>query len=77
MVIGGVILMIAAKLDRISDAEIQENGINALKNALGVTGMLRFLEQFDHGGNGDYTQEKYLEEELEPTDAEIRAMFGY
>ena len=77
MVIGGVILIIAEKLDRISDAEIQENGINALKSALGVTGMLRFLEQFDHGGNGDYTQEKYLEEELEPTDAEIRAMFGY
>ena len=29
--------------------DIQKNGIVALKEALGVTGALKFLEQFDHG----------------------------
>ena len=44
--------------------------------AMGVTGAIRFLEQFDQGGYGDYTAEKYLNEEVEPTDEEIRRMFG-
>ena len=69
--------MIAAKLDIVSNAKIQENGIVALKDALGVTGMLKFMEQFDQGGHGDYTNEKYLHEEEEPTDDEIRRIFGY
>jgi hypothetical protein len=77
MVIGGVILMIAAKLDIVSDAKIQENGIMALKESLGVTGMLKFLEQFDRGGEGNYTEEKYLVDSQEPTDEEIRKMFGF
>lgn len=34
------------------------------------------LEQFDQGGSGDYTAEKYLNDEPEPTDEEIRKMFG-
>lgn len=29
--------------------------LNDLVESLGVTGMLRFLEQFDHEGSGDYT----------------------
>ena len=66
--------MIAAKLNT---SELQKNGLDALKNALGVTGTLKFLEQFDHGGSGDYTAEKYATNEAEPTDAEIRKMFGY
>jgi len=76
MVIGGVVLMIATRLNVINDAEIQKNGLSALKESLGVTGTLRFLEQFDHGGYGDYTAEKYENEEPEPTDEEIRKMFG-
>jgi hypothetical protein len=60
-----------------TNAEIQKNGLNALKESLGVTGMLRFLEQFDHGGSGDYTAEKYENEETEPSDEEIRKMFGF
>lgn len=56
---------------------IEEIGLNALKESLGVTGMLRFLEQFDHGGSGDYTAEKYKNEEPEPSDEEIRKMFGF
>ena len=37
--------------------------LNDLVESLGVTGMLRFLEQFDYGGNGDYTAEKYGKDE--------------
>lgn len=77
MVIGGVISMITTKHDTITNAEIQKNGLNALKESLGVTGMLRFLEQFDHGGSGDYTTEKYENEEPELSDEEIRKMFGF
>lgn len=76
MVTGGVILMIATKLDITNPAEIQRNGLAALKDALGVTATIRFLEQFDKGGSGDYTAEKYLNEETEPSDEEIRRMFS-
>ncbi|MCX4324478.1 MAG: hypothetical protein OSJ59_16165 [Lachnospiraceae bacterium] len=68
--------MISAKLNVVNNMEIQRNGITALKDALGVTGALKFLEQFDRGGYGDYTAEKYQNEESEPTDEEIRRMFG-
>ena len=68
--------MIATRLNVMNDTEIQKNGLSALKDALGVTGTLRFLEQFDHGGYGDYTAVKYTNEEIEPTDEEIRKMFG-
>lgn len=67
--------MIMARRNIISNNEIQTNGLNALKEALGVTGTLKFLEQFDQGGHGDYTAEKYLSDEPEPTDEEIRRMF--
>lgn len=67
--------MIIARRNIISNNEIQTNGLNALKEALGVTGTLKFLEQFDQGGYGDYTAEKYLNDEPEPTDEEIRRMF--
>ena len=45
MVNGGVILMIATRLDTTTNMEIQKNGLHALKESLGVTGMLRFLVQ--------------------------------
>ncbi len=38
-------------------AEIREQGIEALVNALGPTGMARFLQQFEMGG-GDYTRDR-------------------
>ena len=68
--------MISARLNIMSSTEIQRNGMAALKEALGVTGTLKFLEQFDNGGYGNYTAEKYLNEEKEPTNEEIRKMFG-
>lgn len=68
--------MISTRLDVVNNADIQKVGLKALKDALGVTGTLKFLEQFDHGGYGDYTKEKYVSEGNEPTDEEIRKMFG-
>ena len=68
--------MIATRLNITTNSELQRNGINALKNALGVTGTLKFLEQFDHGGSGDYTSEKYTHDERKPSDEEIRKIFG-
>ena len=60
------------KINKIPDGQIQIQGINALKDALGVTGTLRFLEQFD---NGDYTKEKYNEKDLNLSKEEILEMF--
>lgn len=77
MVIGGIVFMISAKLKVTNNVEIQKNGLEALKNALGVTGTIKFLERFDHGGCGDYTKEKYEYVEREPSDGEIRQMFGF
>jgi hypothetical protein len=41
-----------------------------------VAGTIKFLEQYDNGGSGDYTEEKYKDDSKDPTDAEIRKMFG-
>lgn len=43
---------------------IQEKGTRALIKELGAVGMVRYLEQYDNGGSGDYTQEKYDKEDL-------------
>ncbi len=67
--------MITARRNVISNNEIQTMGLNALRETLGVVGTLKFLEQFDNGGAGDYTAEKYLKDQPEPTDEEIRRMF--
>lgn len=69
--------MIATKLDITNAAELQKNGLAALRKTLGVTAAVKFLEQFDKGGSGDYTAEKYLKEDPDPTDDEIRKMFGF
>lgn len=68
--------MIAARIDITNSTDLQRDGLNALKNALGVTGTIKFLEQFDNGGFGDYTAEKYVNEEPEPSNEEIRKLFG-
>ena len=39
--------------------EIRKKGIEALNNALGPVGMVRFLHQFE-SGTGDYTKERTL-----------------
>ncbi len=38
---------------------IQTKGTEVLLRELGLVGMVRYLEQYDNGGTGDYTKEKY------------------
>lgn len=40
-------------------SEIRRLGTEALVKAIGPIGMARYLEEFDNGGAGDYTKEKY------------------
>ena len=42
--------------------QIRMVGLEALKNALGAVGAVRFLQQYDTG-YGDYTKEKYAIQE--------------
>lgn len=65
----------AVKMNVIPDSQIQALGIEALKSKLGVTGTLKFLEQFDNGGSGDYTKEKYETDDEKMTKEEMLNMF--
>ena len=38
---------------------IQTKGTEVLLRELGPVGMVRYLEQYDNGGTGEYTKEKY------------------
>ena len=38
---------------------IMRTNTEALVKALGPIGMARYLEEYDNGGKGDYTKEKY------------------
>lgn len=40
-------------------SEIRRLGMEALTKALGPIGMAKYLEEYDGGGRGDYTKEKY------------------
>lgn len=40
-------------------SEVRRLGTEALVKALGPIGMARYLEEYDNGGQGDYTKEKY------------------
>ena len=40
-------------------SEIRRIGTEALLKALGHIGMAKYLEEYDNGGTGDYTKEKY------------------
>lgn len=48
-----------AKMDVMPVNQIQAIGMEVLKDKLGVTRTLKFLEHFDNGGSGNYTKEKY------------------
>jgi len=43
--------------------EVRQLGLEALREALGPIGMVRFIQQFETG-TGDYTKEKYSQEDL-------------
>ncbi|MDR1352129.1 MAG: hypothetical protein LBK05_02510 [Treponema sp.] len=43
--------------------EIRRTGLQALREALGPVGMVRFIQQYENG-YGDYTKEKYQQPDL-------------
>jgi hypothetical protein len=43
--------------------EIRKVGLQALKDALGPVGMVKFIQQYENG-YGDYTKEKYEQTDL-------------
>ncbi|MDR0628887.1 MAG: hypothetical protein LBG24_04490 [Treponema sp.] len=43
--------------------EVRKTGLQALKEALGPVGMVRFIQQYENG-YGDYTKEKYQQPDL-------------
>jgi hypothetical protein len=43
--------------------EVRRIGLQALKEALGPVGMVRFIQQYENG-YGDYTKEKYQQPDL-------------
>lgn len=58
-----------------SSTEIRHRGLEALAQALGPVGMVRFLQQFDTG-RGDYTrdrQQRLAEISLQDAMAQIKA----
>lgn len=50
--------------------EIRTIGIQALKEALGPVGMVRFMQQYDMG-YGDYTKEKYENPDISLDDIDL------
>ncbi len=48
----------------VRSSEIRRVGTEALIKALGPIGMARYLEEYDDGGTGDYTKEKYEQPDL-------------
>lgn len=66
--------MAAIRLNTSTGNQLQSTGLEALKDALGVVGTLRFLEQYDNG-SGDFTKEKYDVEDEVLSKEEILEMF--
>lgn len=55
-------------INLLKESEIRQTGTQALLAALGPVGMARYLEEYDHGGTGDYTEEKYAQPEFSVDD---------
>lgn len=64
--------MMTQKIKITKPSEVRRAGTEALVKALGPIGMARYLEEFDNGGTGDYTKEKY--DQLDYTIQEILSM---
>lgn len=52
-----------ATIQLMKQSDIRRTGTEALVKALGPLGMARYLEEYDMGGSGDYTKEKYAQPE--------------
>ncbi|MCM1189457.1 MAG: hypothetical protein NC541_09190 [bacterium] len=51
--------MMSQTMKIVKASEVRRLGTEALVKALGPVGMARYLEEYDNGGQGDYTKEKY------------------
>lgn len=51
--------MMSQTMKIVKNSEVRRLGTEALVKALGPIGMARYLEEYDNGGQGDYTKEKY------------------
>lgn len=51
--------MMSQTMKIVKTSEVRRLGTEALVKALGPVGMARYLEEYDNGGQGDYTKEKY------------------
>lgn len=51
--------MMSQTMKIVKISEVRRLGTEALVKALGPVGMARYLEEYDNGGQGDYTKEKY------------------
>ncbi|MBF0237159.1 MAG: hypothetical protein HQM12_05580 [SAR324 cluster bacterium] len=56
-----------------SDHQIKLLGIEAIKNELGVLGLIRFMQQFDTG-SGNYTEERHEWQDHYTVDSLIQAI---
>lgn len=56
--------------------EIRTVGMQALKEALGPVGMVRFLQQFDLG-HGNYTEEKQNEPDIDSDEIDVLLTCAY
>jgi hypothetical protein len=56
-------------------SEIRKIGLQALKEALGPVGMVRFIQQYENG-YGDYTEEKYQQPDLSVEEIDIMLKTG-
>lgn len=68
--------MTNVRMKNVSTYQIRTDGLQALEEKLGIVGAIRFLQQFDNGGNGDYTKEKYDKEDVKLTEEEMCRIFG-
>jgi hypothetical protein len=50
--------------------EVRTMGLQALKEALGPAGMVRFIQQYEKG-SGDYTKEKYQKSDFTVEEIDI------
>ena len=60
----------AATLNVNNLMEVRKVGLQALNEALGPIGMVRFIQQYE-SGSGDYTEEKYQKPDLTVEEVDI------
>ena len=52
-------MIITQTINLTKPSEVRRIGTEALLKALGPIGMAKYLEEYDNGGTGDFTKEKY------------------